>query len=224
MVGLDGYERSYPAQLSGGQQQRVALARSLVLRPKVLLLDEPLSNLDAKLRVRVREEIRDIQRRIGITTILVTHDQDEALSIADQVAILAHGKIQQVGPPDILYDAPCNQFVANFVGTMNWFRGHVRHSQVTVNGIAIPVDHPNNVEGDDLLLGVRPEDVRLTSDPRDPEASVVWLASRGHYQEAMLNTTAGAIRVFIPRRGSIPTATRYRFVRCHLFRDSGESA
>src|SRR4051794_8350593 len=119
LVGLGHAGKRYPHQLSGGMQQRVALARALAIEPRVLLLDEPLSALDAKVRVQLREEIRRIQLRLGITTIYVTHDQEEALSISDRVAVLSQGRIEQIGPPEEIYSAPATPFVAEFVGTMN---------------------------------------------------------------------------------------------------------
>ena len=123
MVRLHAYAERYPRQLSGGQQQRVAIARALAIEPKVFLLDEPLSNLDAKLRVEVREEIRALQQRLGLTTIFVTHDQEEALTIADRLAIMHDGRIQQVGSASDLYERPQNRFVADFLGKMNFFDG-----------------------------------------------------------------------------------------------------
>jgi iron(III) transport system ATP-binding protein len=125
LVGLADYGARRPNQLSGGQQQRVAVARTIAIEPKVLLLDEPLSNLDAKLRVHMRGELLALQRKLGITTIFVTHDQEEALSIADRVAVLDSGIIQQVGTPTELYDRPINRFIANFVGTINLVPGSV---------------------------------------------------------------------------------------------------
>src|SRR5512134_1377545 len=125
LVGLGEYGARRPGQLSGGQQQRVALARTIAIEPKVLLLDEPLSNLDAKLRVHMRAELLALQRKLGITTIFVTHDQEEALSIADRVAVLEQGVIQQIGTPMELFDTPVNRFIAHFVGTINMIRGTV---------------------------------------------------------------------------------------------------
>ena len=122
-VNLAGLEERYPGQLSGGQQQRVALARALVLNPDILLLDEPLSNLDAKIRVQVRAEIRRLQQELGITTVYVTHDQEEALSLSDRVAVMRDGRIQQVATPKELYERPANRFVADFVGTNNFIPG-----------------------------------------------------------------------------------------------------
>lgn len=125
LVGLEGLGGRYPSQLSGGQQQRVALARALVVEPQVLLLDEPLSNLDAKLRVQMRTEIKRIQKRLGITSIYVTHDQEEALSISDDIAILNNGEVQQVGTPRSIYEDPENGFVAGFIGLTNFMWGKI---------------------------------------------------------------------------------------------------
>ena len=125
LVGLGEYAARRPGQLSGGQQQRVAVARTIAIEPKVLLLDEPLSNLDAKLRVHMRVELLALQRKLGITTIFVTHDQEEALSISDRVAVLDGGVVQQIGTPMDLYDNPANRFIANFVGTINLVSGMV---------------------------------------------------------------------------------------------------
>jgi iron(III) transport system ATP-binding protein len=126
MVGLAGFAQRRPNQLSGGQQQRVALARTVVIEPQVLLLDEPLSNLDKTLRVQMRQELLAMQRRLGITTIFVTHDQEEAMTTADRMAVLDQGVVQQVGTPATLYDEPVNAFVAHFVGTMNLLPARVR--------------------------------------------------------------------------------------------------
>ena len=126
LVGLSELAARRPSQLSGGQQQRVALARTIAIEPKVLLLDEPLSNLDAKLRVHMRSELLALQRKLGVTTIFVTHDQEEALSVADRVAVLDAGVIQQVGTPMELFDQPANRFIANFVGTINLYAGTLR--------------------------------------------------------------------------------------------------
>jgi iron(III) transport system ATP-binding protein len=123
-----------PSQLSGGQQQRVALARTIAVRPKVLLLDEPLSNLDAKMRVQVRRELRDLQQELGITTIFVTHDQEEANTICDRIAVMSDGVVQQVGTPMELYDNPVNLFVANFLGTANILDGGIGSGAFEISG------------------------------------------------------------------------------------------
>ena len=133
LVGLDGYGGRRPSQLSGGQQQRVALARTLAIEPQVLMLDEPLSNLDARLRLQMREELLALHRRLGVTTIFVTHDQEEAMTICDRIAVMDHGVIQQVGTPIELFDEPANRFVAGFVGSVNLFEGELRASDVFVS-------------------------------------------------------------------------------------------
>jgi spermidine/putrescine ABC transporter ATP-binding subunit len=170
MVKLSGLEKRTPHQLSGGQQQRVALARALVINPQVLLFDEPLSNLDAKLRLEMRAEIKRIQRDLSITTAYVTHDQEEAMSISDRIAIMQQGKVMQVGSPKEIYFKPENPFVADFIGQGTFFKGKVTGQDhfLTVaieNGKivkAVPSDPnvpPKN--GDDVLVAIRPENFRL---------------------------------------------------------------
>ena len=129
MIKLPQLGDRYPYQLSGGQQQRVALARALAVKPQVLLLDEPLSALDAKIRVSLREEIRSLQRELGITTIYVTHDQEEALSMSDRIVVMNEGRVEQIGTPFEIYNYPRTRFVASFVGTLNILRGKVRRSR-----------------------------------------------------------------------------------------------
>ena len=138
LVGLEGYGERRPSQLSGGQQQRVALARTLAVEPQVLLLDEPLSNLDAKLRLQMRRELRRMHGKLGITTIFVTHDQEEALTMCDRIAVLDHGVVQQVGTPLELFDAPSNRFVAEFVGTVNFL--HTPRGEVAFRPHAVEID------------------------------------------------------------------------------------
>ena len=146
-----------PSELSGGQQQRVAIARALVKFPRILLLDEPLSNLDARLRLQTREEIKRIQQETGITTIFVTHDQEEAMSISDLIVVMKLGVVQQIDEPQKVYDNPVNLFVANFLGTppINVFRGKVENGKVYIGDAAI-MDAPN-VENQQVYVGVRPE-------------------------------------------------------------------
>ena len=140
MVGLAAQARQYPHQLSGGQQQRVALARALAIEPRVLLLDEPLSALDAKVRLQLREQIRTLQQRLGTTTLFVTHDQEEALSMADRVGVMRQGKLEQIAAPDKLYEDPATAFVAEFVGVMNRIPGELRGGgRVTALGSTVPV-------------------------------------------------------------------------------------
>jgi len=166
LVGLGTAMDRYPRQLSGGQQQRVALARSLAIEPSVLLLDEPLSALDAKVRVQLREEVRRVQLELGITTLYVTHDQEEALSISDRVAVMSDGRVEQFGTPAQIYNGPRTAFVANFVGTMNRLEGTVvsREDRVVRCGpvmLSVPDPTFNHRAGETVELFVRPEDISL---------------------------------------------------------------
>ncbi|MEU3520010.1 ABC transporter ATP-binding protein [Streptomyces sp. NPDC006654] len=163
LVGLGDKGERFPHQLSGGQQQRIALARALALRPRVLLLDEPLSALDAKVRLTLREEIRRLQQELGITTLFVTHDQEEALSVADRVAVMRAGQLEQCAEPAELYGRPATAFVAEFVGTMSRIPGTARDGSVEVLGQRLPVDgQPPGASEVDVL--VRPEAVRVRAD------------------------------------------------------------
>ncbi|MGW8430360.1 ABC transporter ATP-binding protein [Curtobacterium sp. Csp1] len=163
MVHLGEFADRYPHQLSGGQQQRVALARALVTRPRVLLLDEPLSALDAKVRVTLRDEIRRIQSDLGITTVFVTHDQEEALAVSDRIAVMHAGDVEQVGTPEELYRTPTSAFTADFVGQSNRLRGDLRGGDVFVYGFRVPALDTGAVDGP-VLAYVRPEDVAFASD------------------------------------------------------------
>ena len=182
LVGLSQFGKRRPNQLSGGQQQRVALARTIVIEPQVLLLDEPLSNLDKKLRVQMRQDLLSLQRRLGITTIFVTHDQEEAMTTADRMAVLDHGVVQQIGSPTTLFDYPVNRFVANFVGTMNVLEGAVRERGrggvlLSVEGVGelhLPVtgeipDAPR------LAASFRPHTVQIEMADGLGDARYVWL-------------------------------------------------
>ncbi|MEU9342346.1 ABC transporter ATP-binding protein [Streptomyces sp. NPDC048278] len=163
LVGLGDKGERFPHQLSGGQQQRIALARALALRPRVLLLDEPLSALDAKVRLSLREEIRRLQQELGITTLFVTHDQEEALSIADRVAVMRAGQLEQCAEPAELYGRPATAFVAEFVGTMSRIPGTVKDGTVEVLGQRLPVDGQAPAAGEADVL-VRPEAVQVRGD------------------------------------------------------------
>jgi putative spermidine/putrescine transport system ATP-binding protein len=163
LVGLAPYANRYAVQMSGGQQQRVALARALAIRPKVLLLDEPLSALDAKVRSRLRDEIRRVQLEVGITTLFVTHDQEEALAIADRVGVMNAGHIEQLGPPTLVYTRPATPFVAEFVGLTNRLPGTVSRGEVDVRGVRLPLVHSDAADGAAVAL-VRPEAVALSSE------------------------------------------------------------
>jgi ABC-type Fe3+/spermidine/putrescine transport system ATPase subunit len=175
IVGLAGKGGRAISQLSGGQQQRVALARALVMKPKVLLLDEPLSNLDAKLRVETRQQIRNIQKSVGITSIFVTHDQEEALTMADRIAVMRDGVIEQHARPQEIYHHPCNRFVADFIGKSNFIKGvyqSQKQAYVLPSGKELLVDNLCELTGGGIAgqetLVVRPEYLRMTSSGKSP--------------------------------------------------------
>jgi iron(III) transport system ATP-binding protein len=179
LVGLKDFGARRPGQLSGGQQQRVALARTIAIEPKVLLLDEPLSNLDAKLRIHMRGELLALQRKLGITTIFVTHDQEEALSISDRVAVLDQGVIQQVGTPNELYDAPANRFIATFVGTINLLNGTLEKAGggtvfrcETLGAIAIA---SGTASAGPAEIAIRPHAIHLAVPGKPLDAGRTWL-------------------------------------------------
>jgi iron(III) transport system ATP-binding protein len=162
LMELEGQERKSPPQLSGGQQQRVALARALATSPGLLLLDEPLSALDARVRVRLRHEITELQRRLGVTTVMVTHDQEEALTMADRIVVMNQGVIEQVGTPQEIYRQPASPFVADFIGTMNFVKATIAApGRVRFGGIelACPVAADGLPQGAAVTVAVRPEDV-----------------------------------------------------------------
>ena len=220
LVGLTHHIHSYPARISGGEQQRVALARALVLEPKVLLLDEPLSNLDAKLRVRVREDIREIQQRVGITTVFVTHDQDEALSISDRIAVMNGGKVEQYADPRGLYREPETMFVAGFVGAMNVFEAAVEPGAVELaDGVRVPCDQLSGTGDGVWQVGVRPEDVQVSLDGDGAEAQVIREVPRGHYKELALQLGGQEVRSFVSAELQQHERVRVRFVRALVYRD-----
>lgn len=162
LIGLPDSGNKYPAQLSGGQQQRIALARALAPSPGLLLLDEPLSALDARVRIHLRREIRELQRRLNVTTIMVTHDQEEALTMADRIVVMNHGVIDQVGTPQEIYQKPASAFVADFVGTMNFLSGEViAPGQVRFGRATLACPGATGAPGSKVRLSLRPEDVRV---------------------------------------------------------------
>ncbi|MDQ6849891.1 MAG: ABC transporter ATP-binding protein [Actinomycetota bacterium] len=174
LVGLDEHAKKYPHQLSGGQQQRVALARALAIRPRVLLLDEPLSALDAKVREQLRDEIRRIQFELGVTTVFVTHDQEEALSIADRVGVLRAGKLEQCDAPATLYDRPATPFVAEFVGAMNRLPGSTEaDGTVRIGAQVLAADGELPAPGQQVTVLVRPEAVVVSADEAGDSVVVV---------------------------------------------------
>ena len=162
LIGLPDQAQKYPAQLSGGQQQRVALARAIAMSPGLLLLDEPLSALDARVRVHLRHEVKELQRQLGVTTIMVTHDQEEALSMADRIVVMNHGVVEQVGTPTEIYRHPVSLFVADFIGEMNQMAATIEldGQAVRIGGKALNTAHATTMtEGDRVVAVIRPEDI-----------------------------------------------------------------
>ena len=166
LVDLAGFEDRFVDQISGGQQQRVALARALVLKPKVLLFDEPLSNLDANLRRSMREKIRELQQSLGITSLYVTHDQTEAFAVSDEVIVMNKGKIMQKAPAKELYLRPNSLFLANFMGESSIFEGKLENNTIDVNGYKLPLSNAAqfNLSDGECLVGVRPEAIYLKAE------------------------------------------------------------
>jgi putative spermidine/putrescine transport system ATP-binding protein len=193
LVGLAQLSSRYAHQLSGGQQQRVALARALVTRPRVLLLDEPLSALDAKVRVQLRDEIRRIQTELGITTLFVTHDQEEALAVADRVAVMKDGNIEQIGTPEELYTSPISAFVANFIGLSNQIPADLDGGLVTVLGKRLELINAPMPDGP-VTAFVRPEDIVL--DPKGMPATVITSSFLGSLRRTQARLEDGFVVSF----------------------------
>jgi iron(III) transport system ATP-binding protein len=214
LVGLSGLEDRYPAQLSGGQQQRVALARALVGNPKVLLLDEPLSNLDAKLREELRFEIKSLVRRMGITSVYVTHDQAEAMVISDRIAVMDSGNVVQIGNAQEIYKQPANRFVADFIGTMNFMAGEiVQIMQDTDEAYVRTVfsekmlcktaGSPVTISGEKVFASIRPEDVEVFTEPPQAKENVfkgtiAHKAYLGNFLFFFVSVNDTMIRVQVP--------------------------
>jgi putative spermidine/putrescine transport system ATP-binding protein len=209
LVHLSAHATRYPRELSGGQRQRVALARALVIEPPVLLLDEPLSNLDAKLREEMQFELRQIQRKVGTTTVMVTHDQAEAMSISDRVVVMEGGRVTQVDQPHRLYEYPQTRFISNFVGKANLLEGRVTATgpwaTVDLGTVSLEVEAPGVAAGDAVVLSLRPEKIRLTPATQGRLAGSVrerfFLGSQWLYQ---VETAAGEMVVVCPNDGGVP--------------------
>jgi iron(III) transport system ATP-binding protein len=209
MVAMDGFQRRYPDELSGGQQQRVAVARAMVLRPKVLLFDEPLSNIDSKLRRSMRDDIRRLQQTSGITSIYVTHDQAEALAVSDEIIIMRNGVIEQQGPPQALYHRPETTFVANFIGESNVvdaeLRGAGEGRQIVFGEAVVDVtaDMPMADRTGPIKLSLRPEVIEIkpmgdAASPQDLRGVVVQRAYMGPVIEYSIKTGAGELFTRVP--------------------------
>jgi iron(III) transport system ATP-binding protein len=174
LVGLPDQGRKYPAQISGGQQQRVALARALAPKPGLILLDEPLSALDAKVRIRLRQELKQLQQQLGVTMVMVTHDQDEALSIADRIVVMNVGIVEQVGTPAEIYNRPASRFVADFIGAMNFFAGiAVGPNQVRVGDLQLACQPNGHNQGDRVVVAIRPEDIRVVEPVEEAQPNCI---------------------------------------------------
>jgi ABC-type Fe3+/spermidine/putrescine transport system ATPase subunit len=198
LVRLAGMERRTPRQLSGGQQQRVALARALVTRPRVLLLDEPLGALDKRLRQHMQIELKQIQREVGITTVFVTHDQEEALTLSDRIAIFNEGKVVQAGSPHEVYERPATAFAANFLGDANFFEGRVVGAgRVAVDGGELATEDPLPALGTSVILAVRPEKIFLAR-PGDPPGAGNRLA--GQLRQAVYSGMSTVYKVAVGER------------------------
>ena len=210
-IGLPDAGRKFPGQLSGGQQQRIALARALALSPGLLLLDEPLSALDAKVRVKLRESIRGLQKRLGITTIMVTHDQEEAMAMADRIVVMNHGHIEQVGTSKTIYQQPASRFVAEFIGSMNFLEGHIdsndethlANTTVAIDPVSIRNSVRNSIrQNDKVLLGIRPEDLHFGEGPSELPVTIENLKFQGTFVRAECSprgwTSRSTIKVDVP--------------------------
>jgi iron(III) transport system ATP-binding protein len=223
VVEMEEYAARYPNQLSGGQQQRIALARALVIEPHVLLLDEPLSNLDAKLRLETREEIKRIQKDLKITTIYVTHDQSEALSMADRIAIMNEGRIEQVGGPREIYSSPANRFVAGFIGETNFFTGKVEEVQeaqgllivktLTGEEVYAKLSKRELPLSEEMMCSVRPEDIKILGEATNGgggrnifEGKIQSLSYYGYIEHYLLS----ALGVELKATNTNPRDTRYK--------------
>jgi putative spermidine/putrescine transport system ATP-binding protein len=215
LVGLSPFADRFAHQLSGGQQQRVALARALAIQPKVLLLDEPLSALDAKVRARLRDEIRRIQLEVGTTTLFVTHDQEEALAIADRVGVMQSGRLEQLGPPTLVYSRPATAFVAEFVGLTNRLPGAVKGGTVDVRGVILPLVQPDEKDGPALAL-IRPEAVAVAAEGENGSDPLVGIVIATAFLGAVSRVTVdlGGLTVLaqLPtsEASSLPAGTRVR--------------
>ena len=221
LIGLAEHAGKYPAQLSGGQQQRVALARALATSPGLLLLDEPLSALDAKVRVYLRHEVKHLQRRLGVTTIMVTHDQEEALTMADRIVVMNHGAIEQIGAPLEIYREPASPFVADFIGVMNFVAGTVvRDGVVRLGRIELACEADGLAPGTEVTLAIRPEDIVVPdvagpgSQPNALSARVDALAFLGSFFRADL-VGAGTGEVRLRADVSVEVVRRFGLAEGH---------
>jgi putative spermidine/putrescine transport system ATP-binding protein len=223
LVGLPTYGPRFPNQLSGGEQQRIALARALVLEPKILLLDEPFSNLDALLRVRLREELHRIQRRVNITAIFVTHDQEEALSLADRIAVMNKGRVEQLDQPSRIYETPQTLFVADFIGVMNLIPARRSGAAVEIGDYRLAVPS-NSLSSGSVTVAVRPEDLLpvKVDHPGAWKGVIEQIIDLGHYRKLLVQIPPiGTLKVYISKSTEVREGAEMAFrpTRYTLFHD-----
>jgi len=228
LVNLTGLEQRYPSELSGGQQQRVALARSLVVEPEILLLDEPLSNLDAKLREQMRVELKRLQRRTGITFVYVTHDQAEALALSDHVAVIHGGRLQQYGTPQEVYARPANRVVADFMGLVNLVPARVTGAGMleVAGGLTLQVPLPDGIKsGDNVEVSIRPENIRLNATRNGAPATISERTFLGNISEYYASLDSGPTLRVQTHPGQVfavgdKVAVEIDATQCSVFRSS----
>lgn len=235
LIGLPEQSSKYPAQLSGGQQQRIALARALATAPGLLLLDEPLSALDAKVREHLRHEIKQLQQRLQVTTIMVTHDQEEALTMADRVVVMNHGVIEQIGTPMEIYRQPRTPFVADFIGAMNFMQGTcVASGQIQLGEVQLSCPEADIAVGSKAIVAIRPEDIRVDETGQDHNnrvaAHINTLEFYGSFFRAELAVTGldaplrADLSVNLLRRTGVEPGTRIEVLlpadHLHVFADT----
>jgi iron(III) transport system ATP-binding protein len=228
LVNLTGLEARYPSELSGGQQQRVALARSLVVEPDILLLDEPLSNLDAKLREQMRAELKRLQRRTGITFVYVTHDQAEALALSDHIAVIHGGRLQQYGTPQEVYARPANRVVADFMGLVNLLPAKVTGADTieAAGGLSLQVPLPDGIRpGDKVEVSIRPENIHLTAGGSGASAIVIERTFLGNLSEYYASLDSGPTLRVQTHPGQVfavgdKVAVAIDVTQCSVFRSS----
>jgi iron(III) transport system ATP-binding protein len=228
LVNLTGLEQRYPNELSGGQQQRVALARSLVVEPEILLLDEPLSNLDAKLREQMRVELKRLQRRTGITFVYVTHDQAEALALSDHVAVIHGGRLQQYGTPQDVYARPANRVVADFMGLVNLLPATVTGTGTieAAGGLRLQVALPDGIKiGDKIEVAIRPENIRLDAAGSGARATISERTFLGNISEYYASLDLGPTLRVQTHPGQVfavgdKVAVEIDATQCSVFRSS----
>ena len=226
-VHLSQYAQRIPSQLSGGQQQRVALARALVAKPKLLLLDEPLSNLDAKLRDSMRFEIKEIQKELGITVVYVTHDQMEAMTMSDRVIVINKGIIQQSGHPTEIYRHPSNQFVADFVGKINFIEAKSENGILTMKNSGQQLEYQGALSND-VVLGIRPENIRFTKSKSDLTGTLISKFYLGDVNDCRIDLGGDIIRVIAEPKSfdtcEIGDTLHLRVDEISVFEDSGDDS